>query len=89
MTPVLGIFFPDVSSLGCRYFINILFDTTVVVGMNFLLLRAAEIGALRWFQRDISSGNYGDPPELQRFIEQLGVWMLIVLVVSLGWAVAG
>lgn len=62
------------------YFINILFDTTVVVGMNFLLLRGAEIGASRFLDKDLSSGQYGNPPLFQRFAEQLGVWMLIVLI---------
>jgi len=36
---------------------------------------------------DVTSGNYGDPPEFKRFLHQLGVWVLVVVGCKLGTTV--
>mmetsp|Transcript_29780 Transcript_29780/g.60131 ORF Transcript_29780/g.60131 Transcript_29780/m.60131 type:complete len:248 (+) Transcript_29780:56-799(+) len=62
------------------YFIQILFDCTVVVFANFVLLRILERRIMAMWGVDISSGDYGDPPQMVRWLQQLGVWLLVVTV---------
>mmetsp|Transcript_84812 Transcript_84812/g.137551 ORF Transcript_84812/g.137551 Transcript_84812/m.137551 type:complete len:242 (+) Transcript_84812:92-817(+) len=69
------------------YFIQILLDTTLVVFLNFIVLRQVEDFILSRYGVDVSSGNYGDPPEWKRFFHQLGVWVFVVVACKLGTTV--
>lgn len=65
------------------YFIQILFDATVVVFANFVVLRFFERRIMAIWGIEISSGDYGDPPSLLRWGQQLGVWLAVVIVCKL------
>mmetsp|Transcript_69217 Transcript_69217/g.184477 ORF Transcript_69217/g.184477 Transcript_69217/m.184477 type:complete len:234 (+) Transcript_69217:81-782(+) len=62
------------------YFIQILTDTTIVVLLNFLLLRFLESYAAKEFNLDITSGDYGDPPSWRRWAIQTSLWLSVVIV---------
>ncbi|EKX35017.1 hypothetical protein GUITHDRAFT_155592 [Guillardia theta CCMP2712] len=66
------------------YFIQILFDTTVIVYANFVVLRWLEKVVHSHFATDVSSGDYGDPPQITRWFHQLGVWLTVVVVCKIG-----
>jgi len=63
-----------------RYFVQIMLDTTLVVFLNFVVLRHVEHVILSRYGVDVASGNYGDPPEWRRFVQQLLVWLYVVVV---------
>eukprot|EP00003_Mantamonas_plastica_P011407 TRINITY_DN210_c3_g1_i1.p1 TRINITY_DN210_c3_g1~~TRINITY_DN210_c3_g1_i1.p1 ORF type:complete len:295 (+),score=84.40 TRINITY_DN210_c3_g1_i1:140-1024(+) len=64
------------------YFNQLLLDTVVGVSITFLLLHAAFVLAkrvlfLRWI---LQNGNYGSPPSINKWLQQLCLWAFIVLV---------
>ncbi|KAG0057188.1 hypothetical protein BGZ83_001131 [Gryganskiella cystojenkinii] len=73
------------------YFLNIFMDTTFGVGVLFLFLRAADMYFTRARIEGLNTGDYGNPPQFERwwkqtFVFSLGlVVMKIVVVIVLTW----
>ena len=65
------------------YFINLTFDSVVGVFVEYFLLRLLEEQARKrgWTSLE-ESGEYGDPPQLRRWILQLSTWCLIVVIMK-------
>jgi hypothetical protein len=66
----------------CRYFLNILVDTTLGIGILWLILTGFKHLFLKLQWTGFQSGVYGDPP----LVNQLQWWgkQLLVYIVSLG-----
>lgn len=64
-----------------RYFLNILVDTTLGIGILWVILRGFKYLVKRFELTGFQSGVYGDPP----LIEQLKKWakQLVVYIISL------
>ncbi|KAG0308740.1 hypothetical protein BGZ98_007016 [Dissophora globulifera] len=73
------------------YFLNIFLDTTFGVGVLYLFLMAAEKYFIRMRMDGLRTGDYGNPPQFDRwwkqtFVFSLGlVVMKIVVVIVLTW----
>ncbi|KAF9173498.1 hypothetical protein BGX21_002824 [Mortierella sp. AD011] len=73
------------------YFLNIFLDTTFGVGVLFLFLKAADKCFSRMRIDGLKTGDYGNPPQFERWWKQTLVFSLglvvmkIVVVVVLTW----
>ena len=74
-----------------RYFLNIFLDTTFGVGVLYLFLRAADYYFTRARIEGLRTGDYGNPPQFERWWKQTLVFSLglvvmkIVVVIVLTW----
>ena len=68
------------------YLIQIVLDTTVVVFANFVMLRWFEGWLMSLWNLDVTSGDYGEPPDTKRWLQQLGVWFIVVFVCKVAFA---
>lgn len=74
-----------------RYFLNIFLDTTFGVGVLYLFLKAADKYFVHMRMEGLRTGDYGNPPQFERwwkqtFVFSLGlVVMKIVVVIVLTW----
>ncbi|KAF9294774.1 hypothetical protein BGZ88_003357 [Linnemannia elongata] len=73
------------------YFLNIFLDTTFGVGVLYLFLKAADKYFVHMRMEGLRTGDYGNPPQFERwwkqtFVFSLGlVVMKIVVVIVLTW----
>ncbi|KAG0212721.1 hypothetical protein BGX28_005754 [Mortierella sp. GBA30] len=73
------------------YFLNIFLDTTFGVGVLYLFLRAADKYFAHMRMEGLKTGDYGNPPQFQRWWKQTLVFSLglvvmkIVVVIVLTW----
>ncbi|KAJ3089785.1 hypothetical protein HK102_005512 [Quaeritorhiza haematococci] len=65
------------------YFLNILLDTTVGVGILYMFLRILHFIAEHIGIRDIRSGEYGNPPSLYSWFKQLLIFLTAWFFVKL------
>ncbi|KAJ3223530.1 hypothetical protein HK099_001008 [Clydaea vesicula] len=71
------------------YFLNILLDTTIGVGILYFFLKMFHAIAEYYNVQDIKSGVYGNPPRIKAWLKQLGLFLLswfcvkVVVVISL------
>ncbi|KAF9434801.1 hypothetical protein BGZ76_007385, partial [Entomortierella beljakovae] len=73
------------------YFLNIFLDTTFGVGVLYLFLRGADMYFTRMKMDGLRTGEYGNPPQIERWWKQTLVFSLglvvmkIVVVIVLTW----
>ncbi|KAL3893825.1 MAG: hypothetical protein SGCHY_005616 [Lobulomycetales sp.] len=80
---------PGSSSNPCVfYFLNILLDTTVGVGLLYIFLKLLHRIAVFYRVTEIESGVYGDPVSINAWAKQLGIfissWVCVKVVVVIG-----
>ncbi|KAJ3411408.1 hypothetical protein HDV05_002288 [Chytridiales sp. JEL 0842] len=67
------------------YFLNILLDTTIGVGILYIFLRILHELAFRFGIRGVESGHYGNPPRISYWLKQTTLfilsWTLLKLLV--------
>ncbi|KAF9142111.1 hypothetical protein BGX30_003364 [Mortierella sp. GBA39] len=73
------------------YFLNIFLDTTFGVGVLYLFLKAADKYVVHMRMEGLRTGDYGNPPQFERWWKQTLVFSLglvvmkIVVVIVLTW----
>ncbi|KAJ3034188.1 hypothetical protein HK097_004585, partial [Rhizophlyctis rosea] len=65
------------------YFLNILLDTTIGVGILYLVLKGLHAIVDYFHIRDMQSGHYGHPPRLSAWFRQLSLFIFAWLIVKL------
>ncbi|KAJ1484015.1 vacuolar membrane protein-domain-containing protein [Baffinella frigidus] len=61
------------------YLVQILTDTTLIVWLNFIILRKVEQHIQLEWGLNVASGDYGEPPNWRRWLQQVGVWCGVVV----------
>jgi hypothetical protein len=69
------------------YLVQIITDTTLIVWLNFIVLRKVEEHVEALWGISVTSGEYGDPPEWRRWAQQVGVWCGVVVGCKIAAAV--
>lgn len=61
------------------YLVNIFFDCTLGIFINLIILRGLE-DLFRRNGIDVQTGDYGNPPQIARFLSQFFLWVFVCII---------